>query len=71
MSPISSFEKEYYKYARKINRAISTELDSEWYFRKGSQAEQAYKDLLRELHILINTLGTRTVLRYTSVRRSC
>lgn len=45
LSPLTNFEKEYYKYARKVNRALGDRFDPEWFFRKGSQAEQAYKDM--------------------------
>ncbi|CAD6573970.1 MAG: 54S ribosomal protein L17 mitochondrial [Cyphobasidiales sp. Tagirdzhanova-0007] len=44
-SPLSTFEKEYYRYARRINKATSSPFDPEWYFRKGSQGEQAWKEL--------------------------
>lgn len=45
MSPLTNFEREYYKYARKVNRALGDRFNPDWYFRKGSQAEQAFKDL--------------------------
>lgn len=48
MTPLTKFEKEYYKYARKVNRALGNTFQPEWYFRKGSQAEQAYKQLAGE-----------------------
>lgn len=43
--PLSSFEREYYRYARKINRAIGGQFDPEWFFRKGSQGYEGWKEL--------------------------
>ena len=47
MKPMDDLEREYYKYGRKVNRAISSTFDPEWYFRKGSQGEQGYQELVR------------------------
>ncbi|KAK9895626.1 hypothetical protein P389DRAFT_144820 [Cystobasidium minutum MCA 4210] len=52
MSPLTNFEREYYKYARKVNRALGDRFNPDWYFRKGSQAEQAFKDLTEGKELL-------------------
>jgi hypothetical protein len=46
MQPLSDFEKHYYRYARQVTKAISSDFNPEFYFRKGSQGEQAYKELV-------------------------
>lgn len=46
MQPLSRLEVEYYRYARQVTQAISANFNPDFYFRKGSQGEQAYKELV-------------------------
>lgn len=48
MQPLTRMEKQYYRYARQVTQAISADLNPDFYFRKGSQGEQAYKELVCE-----------------------
>ena len=42
---LSDFEKSYYAYQRGIHHALSGHFDPSWYFRSGSAAEGAFREL--------------------------
>lgn len=42
---LSDFERSYYAYQRGIHHALSGHFDPSWYFRSGSAAEGAFKEL--------------------------
>lgn len=50
LQPLTDFERTYYSYQRKIQRALSGKFEPEFYFRTGSAAEKSFLEMEKKIN---------------------